>query len=99
MRLLSFLLALTFALALSACGGTEDDPIAQADGGTMMDGSAGTGEAEFGAACGADGDCMSGACRQFNMLGMVCTILCTDNSMCPSASMGQKCNMNGFCRP
>jgi len=36
------------------------------------------------------------------MLGHpVCSQQCTygDNSTCPSGSMGQKCNMKGYCRP
>lgn len=55
--------------------------------------------AAFGEACTVDGDCMSGVCRNFGMLGLVCTVLCDEASDCPSGSMGQRCNMNGFCRP
>ena len=61
------------------------------DAGNMM--------AAFGEACTQDSDCMNSTCRNFEQLGKVCTALCTDSSMCPSGSMGQKCNMMGFCRP
>lgn len=68
------------------------------DGGASADsGSAGQ---PFGATCTMDQECAMGlVCRSFNMLGMVCTQTCTDSNQCPSGSMGQRCNMQGLCRP
>jgi hypothetical protein len=85
-------------LLVSACG-SENDPPGETDAGmTELDGSQGT--LAFGAECTADEACMTGMiCRNFNMLGTVCTFACTAPSECPSGSEGQKCNMNGLCRP
>jgi hypothetical protein len=93
MRLVSIVVVLILALLfIPACGGT-DEPTQDAGlaPGDMM--------TVFGGACAQDSDCMSNTCRSFMQLGNVCTALCTEDTMCPNGSMGQKCNMNGFCRP
>lgn len=91
-------LLLVFALLVSACGSETDDPPSEDAGMSITDGSTGT--LAFGAECVGDSECMTGMiCRNFNMLGMVCTFACDEASTCPNGSMGQKCNMNGLCRP
>jgi hypothetical protein len=63
----------------------------------------------FGATCTVVSDmsteCASGVCtNSFNMLptpvcSQKCTMLGTTDTTCPNGSMGQKCNMKGYCRP
>src|SRR5262245_25216664 len=97
MKRVLFAVLVSFAVALfCACGGT-DDPTS--DAGVDVTRDAGDMMSAFGEACTQDSDCMSNTCRLFMMLGNVCTVLCTQPTECPSGSMGQKCNMMGFCRP
>lgn len=82
--------------------GTPPDSGPPADSGSDTDtGVADTGGAlrAFGAACTMDSQCASNTCRVFGMLGMVCTLVCTMDNMCPVGSQGMRCNMNGLCRP
>ena len=50
-------------------------------------------------------ECASGVCtNSINMLptpvcSQKCTMLGSDDPTCPNGSMGQKCNMKGYCRP
>ncbi|HEY1556589.1 MAG TPA: hypothetical protein VGF94_17255 [Kofleriaceae bacterium] len=46
-------------------------------------------------------ECASGVCTDsINMLPTpVCSTKCTADTDCPTGSMGQKCNMKGYCRP
>ncbi|HTR54820.1 MAG TPA: hypothetical protein VMJ10_29225 [Kofleriaceae bacterium] len=50
-------------------------------------------------------ECASGVCtNSINMLptpvcSQKCTMLGSDDTTCPVGSMGQKCNMKGYCRP
>jgi len=52
----------------------------------------------FGADCTDNTQCASGVCIQFGQ-GRWCTLACTDASQCPVGSQGQKCNLQGYCRP
>jgi hypothetical protein len=98
MRLVALLLLVL--LFVSACGDATDEPPSDTGlSSAQNDAGMGSGSAAFGEACAQDSDCTSATCRHFEMLGDVCTALCTDNAACPSGTMGQKCNMNGFCRP
>ena len=84
--------------ALVACSGSSPPPAPDAPGAAP-----GT----FGATCtvvsNMSTECMSGVCTNtVDMAGSpVCSVQCTygNNSTCPSGSMGQKCNMKGYCRP
>ena len=91
--------SLLACLALAACSADAPPP--------MIDAPAGSG-AGFGSACTVVSDqsteCASHVCtNSFNMLGTVCSVKCTmlggTDPVCPSGSMGQKCNMQGYCRP
>ena len=46
-------------------------------------------------------DCDSGVCTDaFDQIGHnVCSVKCTDASVCPEGSEGKKCNMKGYCKP
>lgn len=45
-------------------------------------------------------ECEDGVCSDdFNQLGIVCTLKCTQDDDCPEGSQGKKCNMKGLCRP
>jgi hypothetical protein len=90
---------LALLLMLVACTGPEqmlapDGPPSEIDGPT-----------DFGAPCQTVTDmsteCSTGACVHFNMFTSpgLCTMKCTMSSQCPAGSMGQKCNMMGYCRP
>ena len=66
------------------------------------------GSAAFGAACTVVTDtgteCAGGVCSDsFNMTAPLCSQKCTllmmTDPSCPTGSMGQKCNMKGYCRP
>jgi hypothetical protein len=80
--------------AMDAASSTPD--VTSTDAGATTDGG---GKAAFGAACTQKADCESALCEFFPMLGSRCTQRCTADPECPSASMAQKCNLNGFCRP
>jgi hypothetical protein len=63
----------------------------------------------FGGVCSVVSDtsteCTSGVCtNSFNMFptpvcSQKCTMLGATDTTCPNGSMGQKCNMKGYCRP
>lgn len=94
------LLAVTCVLALGAC---SSKPAVTADAG--IDAAPGT----FGAPCTTVTDmsteCDSGICT--NTINMIphpvcsqrCTVLQGTDPTCPVGSKGQKCNMQGYCRP
>ena len=91
--------ALLVVAALAACGNSSPPP--------QMDAPPLTNQ-PFGATCTVNTDtsteCTSGVCTNaFDMLGIVCSQKCTLLNMtdpsCPNGSMGQKCNMKGYCRP
>jgi hypothetical protein len=56
----------------------------------------------FGEDCMADGDCASGACREFQMMTVKkCTKSCTVATQandCPNPPSQGTCNNQGFCR-
>jgi hypothetical protein len=90
------------ALLLSSCSG---DPPKTVDASTADGPAAGA----FGAACVTATDtsteCVSGVCTSsIDTLGhpvcsKKCTVLGGTDPTCPTGSMGQKCNMKGYCRP
>jgi hypothetical protein len=93
-------LLVAFALALCACGSSSEP--------SNVDGAAVDGSLPFGAHCNVVSDmsseCASGVCTNtFDMLGIVCSQKCTmlqaTDPSCPVGSMGQKCNLKGYCRP
>lgn len=96
---------LLFALLLAGCGGDDTPTKMDAAGGS----GSGSGSGAFGAACTVVTDtgsteCASGVCTDsFNMTApecsQKCTMLMATDPSCPSGSMGQKCNMKGYCRP
>lgn len=60
----------------------------------------------FGASCTtvtdtASTECDSGVCTDaFDQAATpLCSVKCTDSSMCPEGSDGKKCNMRGYCKP
>ena len=89
-------LVVACALALAACSGGTPAPAPDAP-------AAGA----FGARCTTVSDssteCTSGVCTDtIDKIGYpVCSVKCTYgmDSTCPVGSMGQKCNMKGYCRP
>jgi hypothetical protein len=90
-----------FVAALGACSGSSPkNPDAAVD--------AHAGAGAFGATCTVVSDtsteCTSGVCTNtINQLGIVCSQKCTMlnaiDPTCPNGSMGQKCNLQGYCRP
>jgi len=89
--------SLVLIFAIGACGNSNPAP---------MDAPL-TNQA-FGAHCttvtNTSTECTSMVCTDaFDMLGHICSQTCTLLNMtdpsCPNGSMGQKCNMKGFCRP
>jgi hypothetical protein len=98
---------LILALAL-ACACSSNSTPSSPDAAGSGSGS-GSGKAAFGSDCTTVSDtsteCASGVCtNSFNMFPTpVCSQKCTDlggsDSTCPVGSMGQKCNMQGYCRP
>jgi len=102
-----FALALSVASALAfsvACTSGGTSPPADA---RMIDAKlSGLG---FGSDCTVVSDtsteCTSGVCTNtFNMFptpvcSKKCTVLGGTDTTCPTGSMGQKCNMQGYCRP
>lgn len=97
---------LFFAFVLSCACSSNSTPSVDAPGSGSGSGS---GKAAFGSDCTTVSDmsteCASGVCtNSFNMFPTpVCSQKCTDlggsDSTCPVGSMGQKCNMQGYCRP
>lgn len=91
------------AFAVSAACGADD---ATTYNDAAVDGPA---PGTFGAECTTVSDmsteCDSGICTNvFNMFpypvcSQKCTVLQGIDPTCPSGSMGQKCNMQGYCRP
>jgi len=88
-------------LLASACTGSEST--GRTDGPAGDDGGMGL---PFGANCQVVTDtsteCATGACHHFDQFPSspgLCTLKCTADSQCPAGSMGQKCNMQGYCRP
>ena len=97
MRTLRTLLALAFALVLSAavgCGGTSG--VMMSDGG---DGDGAASNLALFAACTADAQCTSGTCTQVSYDRSptpICTYKCDANDMNPMCPMG--CNPKGYCK-
>jgi|SRR5580698_513173 hypothetical protein len=97
---------LFFAFALSVGCSSNSTPSPDAAGSGSGSGS---GKAAFGSDCTTVSDmsteCASGVCtNSFNMFPTpVCSQKCTNlggsDTTCPEGSMGQKCNMQGYCRP
>lgn len=97
---------LFFAFALSVACSSNSTPSVDAPGSGSGSGS---GKAAFGSDCtvvsNMSTECASGVCtNSFNMFPTpVCSQQCTNlggsDSSCPVGSMGQKCNMQGYCRP
>lgn len=90
---------LMLAIAITGCSGGTPAP---------ADSSQPLTNQPFGAKCTMVSDssteCTSGVCTDsINQLGIVCSQKCTMLNMtdpsCPNGSMGQKCNMKGYCRP
>ena len=85
-------------IALAACAGEAPPP--GPDAAPITNG-------PFGATCtvvsNTSTECASGVCTDtIDILGHpVCSEQCTygNNSTCPSGSTGQKCNMQGYCKP
>jgi hypothetical protein len=96
---------LFFVALLVACS-SNSTPSVDAPGSGSGSGS---GKIAFGSDCTTVSDmsteCASGVCtNSFNMFPTpVCSQKCTNlggsDSTCPVGSMGQKCNMQGYCRP
>jgi hypothetical protein len=95
---------LAWSFVLSACSSSSSPPTPDASGDAS-----GPAAGTFGAACTAVSDtsseCMGKACtNSFDNLGhnvcsQKCTMLNAQDPSCPNGSMGQKCNMKGYCRP
>jgi hypothetical protein len=98
--------AFLFAIALLVACSSNSTPSVDAPGSGSGSGS---GKIAFGSDCTTVSDmsteCASGVCtNSFNMFPTpVCSQKCTNlggsDSTCPVGSMGQKCNMQGYCRP
>lgn len=96
-------LALVCAVSLAACTSKHTST---ADAASMVDGPP---PGTFGAKCTTVTDmsteCTSGVCT--NTINMIpypvcsqrCTVLGGMDPSCPNGSKGQKCNMQGYCRP
>ena len=94
-------LLLAWSFVLCACSGSAPAPAPDASSGPA----AGT----FGATCTTPADmsseCMNKACtNSFDMTGhpvcsQLCTMLKATDPSCPNGSMGQFCNMKGYCKP
>lgn len=90
------------AIVLGACPGkTPTNPDAKTgDAATNL---------PFGAKCitatDTSTECASGVCTStidmlgYNVCSQKCTVLGGTDPTCPVGSMGQKCNMKGYCRP
>jgi hypothetical protein len=89
---------LVWSLVLSACSSNSPAPGPDASGTGL-----------FGAACTTVSDtsneCMGKACTNtidmagHNVCSQTCTMLNAQDPSCPTGSMGQKCNMKGYCKP
>jgi hypothetical protein len=95
---------LAAVLALAACSGSTPTTPVDAVG---PDAPA---NQPFGALCNTATDsgsteCMSGVCTStidmlmHDVCSQTCTVLGGTDPTCPTGSMGQKCNMKGYCRP
>lgn len=97
-------LLLILSLALAACSSNSPSPTPDASADAS-----GPAAGAFGAACTTVSDtsseCMGKACtNSFDNLGhnvcsQKCTMLKATDPTCPNGSMGQFCNMKGYCRP
>ena len=86
-------------LALAACSGSTPKTPDAGLGSNLA----------FGAKCSVVSDtsteCTSGVCTNtidqlgYPVCSQKCTVLGGTDTTCPSGSMGQKCNMKGYCRP
>lgn len=91
-------IVLVCSLILAACAGDAASPGPDANGPAAR---------TFGASCvtvsDTSSECDSGVCTgTIDMVGHpVCSAKCTFgmDSTCPMGSVGQKCNMKGYCRP
>jgi hypothetical protein len=93
--------AFLFSAALLVACGSSNSPSVDAKGSNEGLG--------FGSDCVTVSDtsieCASGVCtNSFNMFptpvcSQKCTVLGGSDTTCPVGSMGQKCNMQGYCRP
>jgi hypothetical protein len=98
----SVALGLALSIALAACSSSSSPTM---DAGGSDGPAAGT----FGAACvtvtDTSTECMGKACTNaFDMTGhpvcsQTCTMLKANDPTCPNGSMGQFCNMKGYCKP
>ncbi len=79
-------------LSVTGCGPKKD---AGADAGGCTD----AGTLVFGAACTLACECASSVCFTFGDGTSSCTLNCAANPDCPSGSQGQKCNLQGVCKP
>jgi hypothetical protein len=96
-------LVLALSLALCACSSSSSPA---ADAGGSSDGPA---AGAFGASCttvtDTSSECMGKACTNsldnlgHNVCSQTCTMLKATDPSCPTGSMGQFCNMKGYCRP
>ena len=93
-------LLLVLSLALAACSSDSSSPTPDASG---------PAPGTFGAACTTVSDtsseCMGKACTNsfdnigHNVCSQTCTMVKATDPSCPNGSMGQFCNMKGYCRP
>ncbi len=88
------LIGVTFALG-AGCSSGADEP-----GDASITGDASPlGDGQFGDPCVVAADCDSNVCHDFGQLGPTCTLACDGPQDCPEGSEGQKCNLQGVCRP
>jgi hypothetical protein len=93
-------LLLVWSFALCACSGSTPPPGPDAGGPAPR---------TFGAACGSASnnapDCDSHVCTDsidtagHPVCSQSCTLLKATDPSCPNGSMGQLCNMKGYCKP
>jgi hypothetical protein len=104
-RAFLFALALSVAVAVACSSGSNPPPVDSAGSGS----GSGSNKLGFGSACTTVSDtnteCTSGVCTNtFNQFptpvcSQKCTVLGGSDTTCPTGSMGQKCNQQGYCRP
>ena len=103
-RAFVFVLTLSVTVAVACSSGSNPPPVDSAGSGS------GSGSAlGFGSDCTTVSDtsteCTSHVCTNtFNMFptpvcSQKCTVLGGSDTTCPTGSMGQKCNQQGYCRP